>query len=344
MSKIKKIYSLHGQNPSDQQSNDKAAESDLVRSTELHQIAGALRSLKSLSPSPQFREFSPGKLTRALPEQPVTNLEVVRLNLRNILQNLKRRPVMTQVILSVILFFSLSLGGYAAVDASGPGDALYGLDTAIEQFQLAAANQPESILHLNLAHAVERLKEAEKALSENDLNNAMEAFHAYEREMVQVRALVANSTDAQQEQLQAKINAALEVHLQIMNRIMENASIQTQTALQQTIQNMLHVGDQPQEPPEDARKGPAEDAPQAPPEEAPQSPPEDAPQSPPEDAPQAPPEDAPQSPPEDAPQAPPEDAPQAPPEDAPQGPSEEAPQGPTGEAPQGPSENSPKAP
>ena len=338
MSKKGQNPTIHGIHQSDYQPTEEVAEFDPKGSSELHQVADSLRTLRSISPSPEFRDFSPGKLTKVLPEQPVTNLEVVRLNLRNTLQNLKRRPVMTQVIMSVILFFSLSLGGYAAVDAAGPGDALYGLDTAIEQLQLAAARKPESVMHLNLAHAVERLKEAEKALSKDDLNSALEAFQAYEREMVQVRALVANSISAEQVRVQARFNAALEVHQQIMNRIMENASIQTQNALQKTIQNMLYVGDQPQEPPEDAPKGPAEDAPQAPPEEAPQSPPEDAPQSPPEDAPQAPPEDAPQAPPEDAPQGPSEEAPQGPTEDAPQGPSENGPKPPSGDSTNGPQE------
>ena len=338
MSKKSRNPRILGRFQPDFQPTEKSAGSDPMAPGELHQVADSLRSLRSISPSPEFREFSPGKLTKELSEQPVTTLEGIRLNLRNTFQNFKRRPVMVQVLMSVILFFSLSLGGYAAVDAAGPGDALYGLDTTIEQLQLASARKPESVMHLNLANALERLKEAEKALSENDFDHALEAFQAYEREMVQVRALTANSTNAQQERLQARINAALEVHQQIMNRIMENASIQTQTALQQTLQNMLHVGDRPQDPPENAPKGPADDAPQAPLEDAPQGPAEEAPQAPPDDAPQGPSEEAPQGPSEEAPQGPSEDPPQGPSEDAPQGPSENAPQGPSEDSPKGPEE------
>ena len=278
------------------------------------QIARSLRSMRSLAPRPEFKRFSPNSLVKNLPEQPVTFLAVLRLNVKEAFSTFQRSSIMTQVFLSIILLFSLGLGSYAAVDAANPGDFLYQLDTGIEDIQLAFRSKPEGLLTSRLSNALERLQEGEKELAEGHYEQALQAFQAYEREMIQVRAVVANAEIGTQERLQSRLRTALMLHTQIKIRIMENVSTQTRTKLQNALKNTF----QPQESPQ----GPNEESPQGPNDEAPQGPNEEAPHGPNEEAPHGPNEEAPHGPNEEAPHGPNEEAPQGPNEEAPQGPAE----------------------
>lgn len=241
--------------------------SSTAPSDSLLEISDALRSLGSLSPRPGFSQHSRAKILEALPEQPANFWEVIRQHLKTLGLSLKTRPVFTQAILALVLLISIIWGGYATVNAARPGDFLYPIDTGIEQIQVAFRTKPKGILSVRLAVALERLEEGEKELVQGHFDRALQAFTAYEQEMAQVNLMVANSETSLQLQLQTRLCAALTQHAQIKNRIMEEASIQTRTALQNTLQNTFQAengSESSQEgaaqDPSDKNLGPDEDA------------------------------------------------------------------------------------
>ena len=130
------------------------------------------------------------------------------------------------------------------------------MDTGIENIQQAFRSKPEGLLAFRLSNALERLKEGEKELAEGHYELALHAFQAYEREMIQVRAVVANAESGTQERLQSRLRTALMLHTQIKNRIMENVSTQTRTKLQNALKNTFQPEESPQGPNEEAHQDP----------------------------------------------------------------------------------------
>lgn len=79
------------------------------------------------------------------------------------------------------LFLLIGVGGAAnvAAQAAQPGDPLYGLKTAIEQVQVAAAVRPENRAQVRLEIAAKRLTEVDKALDAGRIEVAQVAAASY---------------------------------------------------------------------------------------------------------------------------------------------------------------------
>lgn len=89
------------------------------------------------------------------------------------------RVALASVLVSALLL--LGAGGAASVAAqtAQPGDPLYGLKTAIEQAQVAAATSPEARAQVRLEIAGKRLSEVEKALETGRVDAAHVAAVGY---------------------------------------------------------------------------------------------------------------------------------------------------------------------
>lgn len=76
---------------------------------------------------------------------------------------------------------SLAAGGGVAfaADAAAPGDALYGVDLAMEEVRLSLTSDSEAIFDYQLDRAEERLGEAKKLAAAGDTENFSEALSGY---------------------------------------------------------------------------------------------------------------------------------------------------------------------
>jgi hypothetical protein len=113
--------------------------------------------------------------------------------IRRLLEWLAVRPARRYAAIGLLALLLVALGGLAgvaAVDAAGPGDALYRTDLALEQAQLWLARDEEGRTQLRLAFAGERLEEAEALAEEGDRGGLQVALVAYGH---QVQAVAATS-------------------------------------------------------------------------------------------------------------------------------------------------------
>lgn len=90
----------------------------------------------------------------------VTNLAALRSIFRNQNPKPQRRAWMIPALVSFLVVTVLSMSGLVAnADAAGPGDFLFGLDTAIEDVRLSFARDDNKKAELRVEFATERLDE-----------------------------------------------------------------------------------------------------------------------------------------------------------------------------------------
>jgi len=90
----------------------------------------------------------------------VTNLAALRSIFRRQNRKPQRRAWMIPALISFLVVAVLSMGGLvASADAAGPGDFLFGLDTAIEDLRLSLTRDDERKAELHIEFANERLEE-----------------------------------------------------------------------------------------------------------------------------------------------------------------------------------------
>ncbi len=146
----------------------------------------------------------------------------------------------------VIIALAITLlgGGTATVyaaDSAAPGDTLYVVDRAVEALQLALTSDAGSRARLALAHAEERLLEAEtliaRAAGEEEVRQAVEAYGESIRQAAQALAEVAASDEAARaEALAALLEAALSAHEQVLIRVAAQAPEEARPFLERVIE------------------------------------------------------------------------------------------------------------
>ena len=194
---------------------------------------------------------------------------------------------MRQIIVSVILLIGLLFGGSFAVDASGPGDLLYGLDRSIEQLRLKLTADEGKALTLKMQNASERLDEAYKKLQKGDLENALKALEYYSVALDEINANEEGQV-REETRTMTQEEGALQAGTLDRIRLSQPEEAQARNAFQEALQRANMGLEQHFGPPEEAPQGPSEDVQQGPASEGVQGPNDDAPQGPNEDAPQGP--------------------------------------------------------
>lgn len=167
------------------------------------------------------------------------------------------------VAIAVLAAASLATGGLAyAADSAGPGDALYGLDRAVESLRLGLAAGNQEAVQLNLEFADERLEELEQAVGEGNETNIEVAQAAYGHQVAAIAQTVGSAGGADQEALSALLDAALTVHTARLTELLAredlpDAARQGLTrALEASQQGQAHGG--PPEPGEQPGSRPGE--------------------------------------------------------------------------------------
>ena len=221
---------------------------------------------------------------------------------------------MLQLMIAGVLALAATTGSAAyAANASNPGDALHGLDIAMENVQLNLAPDVASKVQLQLEFASERLAEAQAMFSENDVADGLEALNEYGAQISAIAQLIGSSGGADQEALESLLEAAQGVHQGVLTSLLDKVPEQAQESIQNAIDASNSPVGIPGPTPDDTGAPDGVDAPNGagapegvgapenagPPDEA--GPPTDVPAGPPADVPHGPPSDTPGGPPDNPP-------------------------------------------
>jgi len=203
------------------------------------------------------------------------------------------------LILAITLIFGLLAGGgvglaYVA-DGAVPGDALYGLDRAVEALQYAVTLDPASKSVQALAFAEERLNELSQLAAEGASPDFIQqAADDYGESINQAVGGVISpeGTGVDEDRMRALLIEALSIHegvlTQVKDAVPEEAKSAIDTAIiasqtGRTVVEEVFVEGVPDGRPNEVPDGPPEAVPGNPPEGLQQSPPEGAPAGPPSD-------------------------------------------------------------
>ncbi len=191
----------------------------------------------------------------------------------------RRFGMVARVLAAVLLLTAATTGVAYASDGAGPGDALYGIDTAIEQVRLRLASNPSAQAELHLQFAAERIEEAAQKASRGDHENAQAALSAYGAEIASAAQLVASARGPESETLAALVDAALSSHEAQLGSLLATVPEQAKEAVQSAIDASQAARENaaPQGKPEDTPHGQPEELPGGKPEDLPDGKPEDLP-------------------------------------------------------------------
>ena len=122
----------------------------------------------------------------------VTNIVALRSIFRRQNRKPQRRAWMIPALISFLVVAVLSMSGLvASADAAGPGDFLFGLDTAIEYLRLSLTRDDEKKAELRLEFATERLEELKIEIEgEGDGQFIAQAIAAFEEALAAIEGLL----------------------------------------------------------------------------------------------------------------------------------------------------------
>ena len=200
--------------------------SDCVReypqlADELHSAFSSQDVISSISFSevdPMYQRKRKIRLMQKLPDR--ENIVTKRVDHRYRLQNLKRRIVMTWVVIVTTILSLISGTGavYASNDAL-PGDTLYSVKMWIENIQLAIA--PEDVdTGLHMRFAEHRIEEAVELILEGRFNDLGEAVDGYQKR-AELLTQTMERLEVEDSEEAVKLRLELEVKLQEQARLLE---------------------------------------------------------------------------------------------------------------------------
>lgn len=223
----------------------------------LLELSSHIETFRDLQPAPAFQQFSRRKIEQQLQtkQESVTFPGLIRLIKQRRQLTMNRRFQMAKIIVSVMLALAVATGGVAyASDSAHPGDFLYGVDLAVEQVQERLRIETASRLQTQIAHAEERLSEAQAELTENNLENSLQAMNRYAEQIANAARMIGSEDGANQEQLRTMLRTALTLHQGQVDDILEGLPVQTREMLHTRLQESAG----PFGPPEEA--GPPDEA------------------------------------------------------------------------------------
>jgi len=188
---------------------------------ELQSAFSSFKVISSISFSevdPMYQRKRKINLTKKLPDR--ENIVTKRIDYRYRLQNLKRRIVMTWVVIVTTILSLISGTGvvYASNDAL-PGDTLYPVKTWVENIQLAIA--PEDVdTGLHMRFAEHRVDEAVELILEGRFEDLDEAVDGYQKRAELLTQTMAR-LQAEDSEEAVKLRLELEKKLQEQARLME---------------------------------------------------------------------------------------------------------------------------
>ncbi|RJO59489.1 hypothetical protein C4546_01925 [Candidatus Parcubacteria bacterium] len=147
------------------------------------------------------------------------------------------KPMIPIIIIAVLL--TGGFGTAVAADNSKPGDALYGVDQALEKIQLKLTFSDTNKANLWLKIAQEREQEQIELQSENRLTDAVAAegdtSRALQNALEVINRVQAKQQSENREQASEALEKVEEKFLEIKNRFTEREKERLQTKLKQTV-------------------------------------------------------------------------------------------------------------
>jgi hypothetical protein len=196
-------------------------------------------SLARIGPRPSFVKSAHIRLANQIraPEFSVTPAPPVRRWWQKPMSAVQLRLGVLQTILAVMLgLLVMSVGVAYAVDASEPGDILYGLDRALEQVLQNLVVSEGAELELRLSFAEERLLEAQSLFSVNDVLHGVQALDEYGALVSSFAHLIGSTQGEDQEILLALLETAQASHTDILTDLLGTAPEQAHESIQEAIQ------------------------------------------------------------------------------------------------------------
>jgi len=222
---------------------------------EVLQKSNLLRQSAKVLPDPYFSRVSQIHVYYRLIDSkrpkftPIQNLKYFFSNLTFSPPKMAFKPVMT-ILLVLIMSFSVLVGGVQAADNSRPGQILYPLDLALENFQLMVTTNEDARLELQLSFAEERLAEAAAEFQEGQYQNAETALAGYEQVQRSLSAQLIENKDKITEEVQKSTIATSMQHTVILTNLMDSVPETSRQAILRAIQiTTVLVEEQLEQPP-----------------------------------------------------------------------------------------------
>lgn len=211
---------------------------DLVR------LAHELTSESLRQPSAGFGRAARVRLLSRLPSRPVKGTVADRIRAWASTARLlvARRMEMKGLLIAALGLFMFGGGARVAYAADGavPGDALYGLDRAIEKMQWGLTFSPEGQAALGLSLAEERLLELQALTDAGAAEELVQFAAASYGESVRqaaeaLAAIAAEGGEARSQAVANVIAAAQAIHTQALNDVLGRVPEQAQESVEQAI-------------------------------------------------------------------------------------------------------------
>lgn len=190
----------------------------------LLQVAVQLRQLRRVRPSLAFRQQAPAQLQRKLKasRRPVVERDTSGSAWSRLFSGRRiARAVGALAVVSVLAGVT-SAAAYAA-DGSVPGDILYPVDRAVENFRLQFTVSPAVRLTLQLEFADERLVEAEQLATAGDRQHLDEAVAGYEASVESASETAVSVDEAGETELEESLSRHEQRLQELLNKVPEQA-------------------------------------------------------------------------------------------------------------------------
>lgn len=199
-----------------------------------------MKSLTNVGPRPAFAETARLLLENQLtvPEKAVTFKRLRRHINQNLNPKFERRfhASALQFVIAAVLTLTATTGGVAyAANASNPGDALHGLDLAMENTRLNLTTNVSIKVQLRIAFANERLCEAQAMFSKSDVANGLEAVNEYGTQISAISQLVGNADGADREGLTSLLESAQGIHKDVLTNLLNKVPEQAKESIQKAL-------------------------------------------------------------------------------------------------------------
>ena len=137
------------------------------------------------------------------------------LGIHPLRQYFARKPAMLNILaaFAIVVAMIVGTGGVAyAADGAGPGDPLYGIDRSFESARLSLTSSPQATIGLLLAHAEERLLEAEELPEKGNEEKVQVALSLYEKTLAALAETLATVEDVDEPALTSLLDEAFSAH------------------------------------------------------------------------------------------------------------------------------------
>lgn len=217
---------------------------------ELLRVAQRLRPLGELSPRREFAEAATEQLVARLGDRGTPWRARIERLWQTRLPVFQWRTGAALSGLGILVIIAMLAGGvlYTAA-AAGPGDPLYGLNLRLEQVQLSLARNPEVAARIHLDLASKRLRETGIQVERGDVDHALAALEAFEKEIGSVARLVRDADGVEHDILLGLLSDAQLTHLEALDSLLARAPEGARAAIEHAIELLVSGGGRPVDAP-----------------------------------------------------------------------------------------------